>query len=619
MVRFPTNAQKQVLVVVCRSIFLFILSCIVCFSFYNGKINDDNFNYGIEQVNTYDGTVFSGNVSVDDNSTSPRRFSDELTAWIMSFFDGNWFEAAVLIIRLNYLLYAAAISFLVYSTVRQHRSLMTVLLTASIMIGSLPSLSFDINGAIDMFLGTGIPLAMIGITFALKQKRNWDAAWLFVSLAALMHVHEGIWGGFVIGVTWLATSLADGRICWKELRLLPVYITILLIICIPSLLHDEVVNSAAFQQIYVYWRTPHHFLLSNWGGEKIALSSFFSLFPFVVGVVQSFPYRREAESRRKIFLFSFMGILWWMVLGIEYLSTEILTSSILITLYIPKAIKYIVFVAYSAYLWLAHKAYTQQKYLQTFFVLASLVVSREWAVVMLVLYLACWLGKVDEKITAIRRKNVNVLLEYFLLSILMLLALYFLQANVYVMILCGILYFMALTRLCPIICVRRLSSVIVVAGVLLTGFFSLEGKFWQIGKNGREWISGQVSMCATSGDEIYNLALDFQKQTDSATEFLANPYSSIANEIQIISQRNCYCLYKNTPSSKKNVMEWYDRIMSVEHLSECTDKELLGLMRELGLEYVLVSGNQLAAVQQSNLFVAVTQTEMAGIYKAVQP
>lgn len=42
-------------------------------------------------------------------------------------------------------------------------------------------------------------------------------------------------------------------------------------------------------------------------------------------------------------------------------------------------------------------------------------------------------------------------------------------------------------------------------------------------------------------------------------------------------------------------------------------------MEELGLEYVLLSGDQLAAVQQSALFVAVTQTETAGIYRAVQP
>lgn len=314
-----------------------------------------------------------------------------------------------------------------------------------------------------------------------------------------------------------------------------------------------------------------------------------------------------------------MVFLWWMILGIEYLSTEVLTSSILITLYIPKSIKFIVFVAYSAYLWLAHEAYTQQKYLQTFFVLASLVVSREWAVVMLILYFACWLGKVDERILAFQNKNGSILLEYLLLVILTLLALYFCQTNVYVMILCGILYLMELMRFCQVTCVRRMSSVIAAVGILLVGGFSLEGKFWQVRKGRLEWISGQSSIRATVGDEIYDLALDFQKQTDSTVEFLADPNSIIANEIQIISQRNCYCLYKNTPSSKKNVIEWYDRIMSVEHLSECTDVELLKLMRELGLEYVLVSEEQLEMLQQSELFEAVTQTETAGIYRVVQP
>lgn len=57
-----------------------------------------------------------------------------------------------------------------------------------------------------------------------------------------------------------------------------------------------------------------------------------------------------------------------------------------------------------------------------------------------------------------------------------------------------------------------------------------------------------------------------------------------------------------------------------EHIFHAAGVQFLAdLMEELGLEYVLLSGDQLAAVQQSALFVAVTQTETAGIYRAVQP
>lgn len=611
MIQISSQIRKRSFI----CLLLFVLCCVVCFSFYDGTISNDNFNYGLEQVNTYDPSVFSGNISVTDSATSPRRFSNMFTAWLMSFVGGDWFEAAVLIIRSNYLLYGAAIAFLAYSMAPKHKPFMAVLLAASIMAGSLPSLSFDINGAIDMFLGTGIPLAMIGITFALKREKNWDAAWLFATLAALMHIHEGIWGGFMIGVIWLTTSLADGKIRWKELRAIPVYVVVLLIICIPSILGDEAVDPAAFLQIYVFWRTPHHFLLSSWGIEKIALSSFFTLFPFIAGILKVFPQRSEPQPRRSLFLFSGMVILWWGLLAIEYFCTEIIASSLLITLFVPKCIKFVVFVSYTAYLELAYRAYAQKHYLQFFLVIASLVVAREWAAGMIVLYLVCWFTKIDGRLNIGQNKNAKILLIYTLLAILLLLALQPLQLPTPIKWFCGVLPFAELLEFCPVTRVRQMSSAIVAAGVLLIGCFSMEGRIWRIGESGMEWISGQESMRTTAGDEIYDLAIDFQNQTDVGTEFLADPYSNIANEVQIISQRNCCCIYKNMPSSKKGVMEWYQRIMRVEDLSECTDIELLELMQDLGIKYVLVTDDQMTKLQQSSLFTVVSKTENTGIYK----
>lgn len=598
---------------------LLAVCCIVCVSFYSGEIAQDNFNYGLEQIHAYDNAMFADNISVVSSAVSPRRFANRCTAWLMSIFDGDWFDAIVLIIRSNYLLYAAAIAFLVYEIVPKHRLTLAVIISGCIMAGSLPSLSFEINGADDAFLGTGIPLAIVGIVFALKKQKNWDAAWLFSVLAAFMHVHEGIWGGFMVGVIWLATSLADRTIRWKELRMVPVYIAVLLMISIPSIAQDESVNEVAFQQIYVFWRTPHHFLLSAWGVEKVVQASFFSLIPFILGIVQMFPYRKQPEMRRKIFLFSSMVILWWGILGVEFFCTEVVASSLLITLYIPKCIKFIVFISYIAYIELGFEAYTRQRYLQAFFAMASLMVSRDWAVVVLVLYLVCWLGKIDERFVAPHSSYIKVILEYGLVAILLVLTVNFLKLPVLVAVLCGILWMVELLDRYSAARARqvfRIAAAVGIAGILC---FSLKDKVFRFSGNGVEVISGEECMRDTVGDDLYNLAMDFQRQTASTVTFLADPSSGLANAVQIIARRNCYCLVKNTPSAKGAVLEWYDRIMRTENLSEYTDEKLADLMEELGLEYVLVSGDQLAAVQQSDLFAAVTQTETAGIYRAVQP
>lgn len=613
MIRQPAKLRKGLWI----GISLFVLSCIVCFSFYHGGIAADNFNYGLEQIHAYDPAAFAGNISVIDSGASPRRFSNQCTAWLMSCFDGDWFEAAVVIIRSNYLLYAAAIAFLVHSFLPRHRLTMTVVLTGCIMAGSLPSLSFALNGADDTFLGTGIPLAMIGITFALKKEKNWDAAWLFAALAALMHIHEGIWGGFMIGVIWLATSLADRTIHWKALRVMLVYAAVLLLITVPSLLQDEAVDAAAFQQIYVFWRTPHHFLLSAWGAGNIAQSGFFTLLPFAVGIVQSFPRRKEAQQRRKIFLYAAMILLWWGILGMEFLCTEVIPSSLLITLYIPKCIKFIVFVAYVAYLDLAWEACARHNDLQAFLVAAALVLPRAGAVAAWVLYLVCRLGRVEERVALFRKKQ--SVTEYTLLALLLVLAAVFLPLTLPVRILCGIVYLAELLALCPAVRIRQTAAAAAAAGAVLVLCVSLKDTVWRFGTRGVEWISGEASMRASVGEEIYDLAMDFRAKTDPGAQFLADPYSSVANAVQIISRRNCYSLYKDIPSAKGDVLVWHDRILRTENVAACSDRELADLMEELGLEYVLVSGDQLAAVQQSDLFAAVTQTETAGIYRAVQP
>ena len=73
-----------------------------------------------------------------------------------------------------------------------------------------------------------------------------------------------------------------------------------------------------------------------------------------------------------------------------------------------------------------------------------------------------------------------------------------------------------------------------------------------------------------------------------------------------MSERNCYCIFKSTPSSKRAVLDWYERIQKVEHMSQMSAEELSDLM---------VTPGQYDTLDQSDLFDEISKTKVAGMYR----
>ena len=90
---------------------------------------------------------------------------------------------------------------------------------------------------------------------------------ILILVATFLHIHEGFWGAFLLGVVWLATCFSDKKINFKVLVYIIIYLFFLILLIAPTLKNSKYIDGNYFSQIYVYMRLPHHLLLSFIGKE----------------------------------------------------------------------------------------------------------------------------------------------------------------------------------------------------------------------------------------------------------------------------------------------------------------------------------------------------------------
>lgn len=105
-------------------------------------------------------------------------------------------------------------------------------------------------------------------------------------------------------------------------------------------------------------------------------------------------------------------------------------------------------------------------------------------------------------------------------------------------------------------------------------------------------INGEMALRASLGDDLYTLAEDFKNSTDNDAEFLANPDDTInVGWFQVVSERNCYVVYKVIPSSRCMVDDWYNRYLSANSFDEKTGEDIQNIMESSGIQYVLINSD----------------------------
>lgn len=603
-------------------IFLFLIGVTIAFLFSVNHLNQDNCNYAVEEIHQFDNNIFKGNISTIGSEFSPRFYANAFMAFFMKMFALNWFEAAFRLIKANYILYALVATFTSMKFLKKNKLIGGFIISLCLMTSPLISISFGLNFAPDVFLGTAAPLTFLALICVLGKKKYWLMAWILAIISTFLHIHEGFWCAFILGVIWLAISFSDKKINFKVLVYICIYLFFLGLIVKPSLINSFPVDKDLFTQIYVYIRTPHHLLLSSIGKWKIFKATILLLFISIVLFGDLFKYCKYKNEKRTIFILFFLSIIYILLYFLHYLSTEIYKIPFIITMYIPKSFRFFTFLGLINYIILGLKRIEKKKFLKGSILLIiplipNLSINKQNYCIVLIFFVMFFiLEKFKLDFSNIKNKYkikiINVFIYLFIIFIVYKNYNYIFKSLILICI--GILIYEFVFNYIKI---RGKVVVLIFIFFLFMKilYTSMNGKVFNITKNNNQYISGLEFAKKAIDLELYELAIQFKNITNLDEGFLADPYAVYPNYFQLFSERNCYVLYKNTPSQKHLVIDWYERIEKVKNVSKASAEELKKLLKDINLKYVLISSDKFDIVKDSSYFDEMIKNKKFGIFK----
>lgn len=600
-----------------EKILLFLLCIAFSFAFYAKTVAIENTNYGLEQLHQYDAELFKNNIMLWEMDFSPRFFANLMVSVLMRVFHMSWAGVTTFIIRCNFMLYAAAAA-RTACKLTKHRLLFGMILISCIFRSSLGVLAgFGLNGAMDTVIGSGTVLVLFAISNIIGEKKNWLAAWILLALASLMHVHEGMWGGLIVGVLWISFCIAEQKIDWNAVKGLPIYVVVMLMVTVPALMQGQPVDDELFVEIYAHIRTPNHLLPTVWEADYIVKCLLVLLIPTLFLAVLYRKNRADIQLKKLLLASVLTVAVWCAILGLQYYATVITSNATLVTMYMPKCFKYVAYIAMLLYLKIADRLYEEKRYLQAACALMVLLLGLDYTFAgtmafAVLLLLDAVFGLEDrffEKEVASYYDTIK-LLSWGLL----LMALCLLHGWATLQIIIAAILFVVEFAL-PFIRYKKAVNVVVCIGAVGLIWMSIANKMIAIDENGLRYVSGEECLRTAMGNDIYELSLTFKAAVEEDVEFLADPSEPLAGWVQLISEKDCYAILKCTPSSKHAVIEWYDRITQVENMVSMNDEELSELMEEIELKYVMILPEQYETLENSELFEPVAKGEVASIYR----
>lgn len=609
--------RKKIAEIEYDKILVFLLCIGFAFVFYGKTIAVENVNYAVEQLHQYNNGLFADNIGLLKDGISPRYYANAIVSGLMHFLNLSWADAVTLIIRLNYIIYAVAIARTVCNITDKRRLLYGMILTSCVFRSSLGMIAgFGLNGAMDVFIGTGTSVALLAISFIVGKEKKWLPAWVCIALAAFMHVHEGMWGGCTIAVIWLVEVIADKKIDWKALRGLPIYVVAMLFVTVPSLLADDAVDAKTFAEIYVNIRTPNHLLPTAWGTGTSIKCFLMVLIPVIYLAIWLRKKKDDTEIRKCFWLGILFAAGWLTAYAIQSIATMVHPNTTIITMYVPKFFKYVTYIMMILYLKAAEQLYGKKYYLEAACALLILILGTDYnfgvTLVLsgLLLILKIW-GEDRDKFIKKEIPSYDTTIRLVTWEVFMG-AIGLLHGWKAVVLVIAALVFAA-EFFMPYMNYKKASKILLFLLAVFIVIFSVQGTIIRVNESGISFVSGDECLQSAMGKDLYQMGLALQAVSEPDEEFLADPYSGDSGWIQLLAERNCYCIYKSTPSSKKVVLDWYARIQQVENMSQMTAEELVQLMQEIDIQYVLVTPSQYNGIEDSGLFDTVVSTNTAAI------
>ena len=603
-------------------IFIFLISLTVISFFSMGYLNEDNCNYAVEEIHYFNNNIFKGNMSTLEMEFSPRHYANMFMAFLIKVFNSDWYEISFWLIKVNYILYALVVVTIVFKFFKKNRLLVALILSFCLVRPSLISIAFGLDFSPDVFLGTAAPLAFLSLICVLGRKKYWMLAWTLTILATFLHIHEGFWVAFLLGVIWLAICCADKKINLRVLGYICIYLFILLLIVFPTFNNQIYVDEDYFTQIYVYIRTPHHLLLSYIGKWQIIKSTFL-LFILLIIFCNIFKFKKYKSIRRIIFSTYFLSISYVLLYSIHYLSTEKFKIPLIITMYIPKSFRFFILLGIISYIILGMRKIKKGMYIRGTILLVIPLVpdlstnEYNYYIVLILLTLFFILEKFKPNGFIIRNRHckyIAKLILYLFIFFIIFKRYPDLDNNLKWMYYAILLYEFIYSYIKNI---KLKSILLLVILFLFTSnlYNSIKIKIFNIIGNKKEYNLGLEYSKKATDLELYEIAGKFKNVTSLNEGFVADPYAIYPNYFQLFSERNCYVLYKNMPSQKHLVIQWYERVQKVKNISELNEEELKRLLKDINVKYILLTEDRFNVVEESNYFEEVIKNKKYGIFK----
>lgn len=603
-------------------IFIFLISLTIISFFSMEYLNEDNCNYAVEEIHYFNDNIFKGNMSTLEMEFSPRYYANMFMAFLIRVFNSDWYEISFWLIKVNYILYALVVVTIVFKFFKKNRLLVALIVSFCLVRPSLISIAFGLDFSPDVFLGTAAPLAFLSLICVLGRKKYWMLAWILAILATFLHIHEGFWVAFLLGVIWLAICFADKKINLRVLSYICIYLFILLLIVFPTFNNQIYVDEDYFTQIYVYIRTPHHLLLSYIGKWQIIKSTFL-LFILLIIFFNIFKQKKYKSIRRIIFSTYFLSISYVLLYSIHYFSTEKFKIPLIITMYIPKSFRFFILLGIISYIILGMRKIRKGMYIRGTILLVIPLVpdlstnEYNYYMVLILLTLFFILEKFKPNGFIIRNRHceyIAKLILYLFIFFIIFKKYPDLDNNLKWMYYAILLYEFIYSYIKNI---KLKSILLLVILFLFTSnlYNSIKIKIFNIIGNKKEYNLGLEYSKKATDLELYEIAEKFKNITSLNEEFVADPYAIYPNYFQLFSERNCYVLYKNTPSQKHLVIQWYERVQKVKNINELNEEELKKLLEDINVKYILLTEDRFNVVEESNYFEEVIKNEKYGIFK----
>lgn len=220
----------------------FYISVIVAWTlllmFISKDLSVDNLIYAIGDIQTYNHSLFNGNVYMGEGVISPRYILDAIFNVIMHANGGNWADAALVLIYFGAIIQSLAIANIARRINRNYQIAISAIFTCLIAYCDNYLAGFSLIALQSTSIGVALAFSILSISFLIGDKRNYIAAWIFAACAIVFHIHEGIYCCAVIFLFAAVDCIIQKKILFKENKLIIVATIALLAVVLPSITNN---------------------------------------------------------------------------------------------------------------------------------------------------------------------------------------------------------------------------------------------------------------------------------------------------------------------------------------------------------------------------------------------